>query len=168
MQPVTVVFTDPNASPYASSTANYTIKALIDNVGTANDVTAIWDGQATTAFTFTSHNKQFSLPVTMSEGTHTLVLSGTNALGTVSATQVISYTTNQVDEPTAPPVVNFLKPNVNPKAVSNAIYDFTVFVDHVDGPSDITMTVNGTSVTNFTYSLQSKLLAVVPATCYGS
>ncbi|BDS09704.1 beta strand repeat-containing protein [Aureispira anguillae] len=87
----TVVITLPNANPWSTPAPNTIIRASLQNVANANDVTFAVNGQVLTNFVlngtaFEANN------VVLTKGSNTIVITAKNSRGTATANTVIVHT----------------------------------------------------------------------------
>jgi large repetitive protein len=154
--PPVVKFTNPATSPYQTSTVSQTVTATITNVTQASQVNITFNGNPVTNFTFTAGvaNASVSFPVTLVSGTNTATVKGTNTAGSDTKSTDLVYRVN-----TVPPTVDINNPPNSPYDVYNAAFTMTAVVQNVNSASEITVKVNSTTVTGWTYDMNTKILS---------
>ena len=147
--PPLVTITNPNSNPFNTNNATQTITATVLNVAGASNISAFFNGNSITNFTYNTTSKVFSYNANLVLGTNTLVISGTNTVGTDSKTQTINYTL-----PCSDPTVSFAVPIVSASGTTS----FTAIVGNVSNQNMINVTNNGTSIP-FTFDANTNLVS---------
>ena len=137
LPPPVVTITAPNTNPYATSNSTETITATVLNVAGVNDISAIFNGVPTTNFSYNSTNKVFSYNAPLVDGINSLIVSGTNTVGTDSKTQTITKS-----EPCVDPTVSFDQPTAN----TNGYASFFATVGNITNSNLIVVSHNGSPV----------------------
>ena len=137
LPPPLVTITAPNTNPYATSNSTETITATVLNVAGVNDISAIFNGVPTTNFSYNSTNKVFSYNAPLVDGINSLIVSGTNTVGTDSKTQTITKS-----EPCVDPTVSFDQPTAN----TNGYASFFATVGNITNSNLIVVSHNGSPV----------------------
>lgn len=148
-----VTITYPTSNPYTSPTANMTLTAVVLNVTSSDYVEVKVNNVATTAFSFDKKNGQLSLPLSLSSGTTTVSIKGTNNSGSNIKTETINYTA----APAAlPPVVILNQPSISNSRVGEHL-STTGNVANATAQSQITVKFNGQvlSSSNWSYNPSS-------------
>jgi len=146
-----ITITTPNVSPFAATSASATLNATVMNVTAASQITVSLNGAATSAFTFTPGTHQLSMTASLIPGSNTITIAATNAGGSDSKTQVINYTV-QVQ----PPVVSFITPASGSASSGVPTFAITAKATNVLNASQVSVKVNGTPVTGFTFAALTK------------
>jgi hypothetical protein len=141
LPPPVVAITSPNTNPFSSTNSTETITATVLNVVGANDISAIFNGTLTTNFSYNSTSKVFSYNADLINGLNSLIISGTNTVGTDSKTQTITKS-----EPCIDPTVNFAEPTVSDSGHTS----FFATVGNITNSNLIVVSHNGSAVP-FTY-----------------
>jgi len=142
-----VNITYPSQNPYTSPQNNINIAASILNVDSRNDVTFNVNGQNLTNFSF-SGTSFTANGIQLKNGNNTFTITGSNSQGQDSKSTVVVYS------PTPPPVVTISNPNQNPFITQNNQVTINAAIKNVSTRNDVTFTVNGQQVTNFTFTGQ--------------
>ncbi len=141
LPPPVVAITSPNSNPFSSTNSTETITATVLNVAGANDISAIFNGTLTTNFSYNSTSKVFSYNADLINGLNSLIISGTNTVGTDSKTQTITKS-----EPCIDPTVNFAEPTVSDSGHTS----FFATVGNITNSNLIVVSHNGSAIP-FTY-----------------
>jgi hypothetical protein len=141
LPPPIVTITSPNANPYSTTNSTETITATVLNVAGVNDISAIFNGALTTNFSYNSTSKVFSYNAPLSNGLNSLIISGTNTVGTDSKTQTITKS-----EPCVDPTISFSEPTANTSGYTS----FFATVGNITNSNLIVVSHNGSTVP-FTY-----------------
>jgi PKD repeat protein len=123
--------------------ASHELAGTITNIKNKNDVTITVDGRADNGFQFVPNTTALSSKYKLQPGTHTIVVTATNACG-----QDAKSFTIVVQEPCIPPVVNFTVTAVNR---NDASHELIGTIANVKNKSDISITVNGSPDNGFQY-----------------
>ncbi len=128
--------------------ASAPIQANVLHVGGKSDIKFLLNGTQTTNFSYNANTDVLTANVNLVEGTNNIKIIGTNSAGSDSDSKSITYI-----KPTQkqPPVVNINKPGNGQKFISNSA-DLKATVLHVNSKSGVTVKVNGTKTTNFTFN----------------
>lgn len=153
-QPPIVTITNPNTTPYITSTAGFTVQATVLNVA-QNGVTVNVNGALTTNFTFDPYTTLLTLPLNLIEGANVITITGTNAVGTDSKSTTIIY---RKPVTIVPPIVTFIDPAVNPTTVFSQSYDLKARVQNVTSSQQITLKINGTISGSFVFTPSSETM----------
>lgn len=151
----TVQITTPAQDPYRSTQSTTTINATIRNVSSRNNVTFTVNGRTSTNFSF-SGTSFVANNVSLNNGNNNIVITGSNSSGTAQDTRVITYTAPK------PPGVNITSPSANPFNTSSNRVTINATIDNVLSSRDVTFTVNGRQMTNFTFSGRNFTASNVP------
>jgi hypothetical protein len=96
--PPDVEITVPSADPFTSTTAAFTLKATVLNVGSASEITMTVNNGVITGWTYDMNSKVLTYSTTLVAGaTNVYVITATNANGTDSDRQSVTYNTVPVD-----------------------------------------------------------------------
>lgn len=137
--------TAPNKSTYTSPKPNYTVQATIQNVTNKNQVTVKNNGKTVTNFTFANGKLKYALTIPNS-GTN-IKITATNAGGSDNKTVVLNY-----NKPKQPPVVTMINPKKSPYTSTSPSISIKARVQYVSGRNNITVMVNGSKRTGFTFT----------------
>jgi hypothetical protein len=139
-----VAITNPSNGAAAVSTAGYNFTATIQNITSAQGISLKLNGTTISNFTFANGNVQAN--VTLTPGLNTFVLTATNACGTVMDTKTITFNN------CVPPTASITSPSANGTTVSSAGYNFTATVQNITSAQGISLKLNGTTISNFTFN----------------
>lgn len=153
----TITNVNPSSTNGNTDSPSYTFKAQLTNVRSSNDISLKLNGSAITNFTFDAGSKILSAVLRLREGVNSIVLTATN--GDKSETRTYNVTYTPKVEPK--PVITNISPASTTDNVDSPAYTFKASVTNVRSKDDISMTLNGSAVTNFTYSSSSKQVSAV-------
>ena len=150
-KPPTVIITNPANEVSNSGVANVTINSTILNVNNASGVTFTVNGQQNNNFTlsgtsFSANNVQ------LNEGSNNIVIRATNQDGNASDNASITYTKPQDVRIPTPPTVVITNPSTEPFTTNNATAVINATITNVSNAQNVTFTVNGQNVRNFSLS----------------
>jgi hypothetical protein len=146
-----VTFITPSTVNSTTGLAVQNIVATVTNVFTASQVNVQVNGTATTNFTF--NNGTVTLNANLNIGNNTVTITGTNAAGYDSKTVTIVY--NKLGGISNPgnlspkPVVTITSNN---GTTGNSTQTVTANITFITMSSQVSITVNGASVTTFMYN----------------
>jgi len=142
--PPTAVINSPSTNGTTVATGAYNFTATVQNIASAQGVSLKLNGTSISNFSFTNGNIQAN--VNLQEGLNTFVLTATNACGTITDTETITF--NSCVPPTA--VIN--SPSANGTTVATGAYNFTATVQNIASAQGISLKLNGTSISNFSFT----------------
>lgn len=163
--PPVVTITNPATSPANVTNPQFNFSATVLNVQNQSQVKMTFNGQNFPNFVFNTTTGGLTTPLTLIEGTNTVTVTGTNTFGTDTETATIVYTKPQT---LAPPVVTYTSPSVNPYTASNQSYNVVATVTNVTQSSGIKVSLNGTNITNFTFTPSTKKVAFTASLIEGA
>jgi len=140
----TASITTPSANGTTVNNATYSFSATVQNMTSADGITLKLNGSTVTNFTFTNGTIQAN--VNLQAGLNTFLLNATNTCGTATETRTITF--NNCIAPTA----TITSPSANGTTVNAAAYNFTASVQNMGSTQGITLKLNGTNITNFTFN----------------
>ncbi|CAG5087503.1 hypothetical protein [Parvicella tangerina] len=159
--PPIVNITNPSNNPHNTTSANQVVNAEIQHVETVTGVTAKFNGQAVSNFTFDPVTDKFAFNASLQLGANVLEITGTNNVGTASKSQTIIYTqpVNECDVP----VIDLTQPTVQTKTVpgsGNSGNNLTIntsnskgaIVGKIEGSSSLDFKINGVSSPGYNYN----------------
>ena len=152
-EPPIVTITNPPYSPYTTANGIFNLASTVLNVDSKSQIKVYFNGINLTNFSYSTSTKNLGATLNLSEGTNTVTVTGTNAVGSDSKTVKIIYTK---PEQVQPPIVNFIFPSVDPYGTSQQAIHITASVLNVTSKSNITVTVNGNNFSNFNYNSNNK------------
>lgn len=152
--PPVVTITNPNVNPYSATSPVAAVSATVMNVSAANQITVTVNGAVSNAFTFNAASHQVSLSLNLINGSNTVTIAASNADGNDSKTQTINYAV-----PVKPPVVSFITPASGSATSLVATFAITAQALNVSNSGQITVKVNNTPVTAFTFQESTQKIA---------
>ena len=151
------------------NTPTYLLKARIQEIKTKTDLQVYVNGQAFTAFTYSSNIGQLSGVIKLNEGVNTVRVVATNSAKSVEANYKITYKKagsvaigggNSGSTVDIPPVITLISPNKTSETTNNPTFAIKAKITNVSGKSDITVTINGRNVTGLTYNTSSQQMTL--------
>ncbi len=143
--PPRVGFTQPATTGLSVNAAAYTWKVTVQNITNAQaaqGIVVLFNNVPTNNFMF--DNGQLTFSSNLVSGLNTLKVTATNACGTVTETSSINYIS------CVPPTVSIDPPYS--RSPSNSTYFLSASVTNVTSSQNISVTQNGQSVNNFTFT----------------
>ena len=152
-QPPVVSFTNPSNSPITIYNDVYNVQGQILYVNSLSNINFKINGISTNNFNYSFSSKVLSSNVTLIPGANVFEITGTNNDGSDYASTTIIY-----KEPiiATPPIVTITNPATNPLTVNTSAYNVSATALHVNNFADIQVTVNGSSINNFTFNNSTK------------
>jgi hypothetical protein len=154
-QPPIVEYVVPSSNPYQTSVQTQVVKATVQNVTNSSQIDVNINGNNISNFSFNASTHVMEFTASLVEGANTVTTTGTNSDGVDSETMTIIY--RKLEKPVMP-VVTYLNPITNPITVYSSAYSVQAKVEHVEGPADIKLRINGNLTNNFNYSTSSELM----------
>jgi large repetitive protein len=145
--PPTVRITNPFNNPFNTNSPNANINATITNVNNASNLTFTVNGQVIRNFNF-SGTSFTANGINLVQGNNSVVITASTADGTASDQVNIIYQPVAVN----PPTVRITQPGSNPFNTQNSSENIRATITNVRNASDITFTVNGQNIRNFSFS----------------
>lgn len=144
-----VNFTNPSYSPYQEKrSTDFNVEAKVLNVSNRNQVKVSYNGMQINDFNFNGTNVSFT--VKLNPGNNTVIVSATNNAGSDSKTAIINYSG-------IPPQIVFTNPLQNPFTTTVAACDVSASISNVYNNYDVVFKLNGSTLYNYSYSVQSGL-----------
>ena len=156
-----VNITSPARSPYETDLRNTSIRAILKNVTSKNDIRFYVNGQERSLFNYDSRAGRFSINLELVNGRNEVTIKGSNEAGEAQDEVTIIY--KRDNTPTMdPPVVTITSVSSgtsNPMDPNSQLCRTTVVatVLNVTRKSDIIFRLNGNKRTDFTYDSSSKV-----------
>lgn len=148
-----VTYVNPSTNPFTSNKAKgVSVSASVIGISNANQVECTVNGN-TVQHSFNNATNMVSFTTTLLEGNNPVSIIATNQCG--STTQPLTLV---FDKPIPAPEVDITTPSQDPTTTSSSTVLVRATVLNVSGQSAIEMTVDGQSITNFSYSYTSKIL----------
>ncbi|MEZ4938157.1 MAG: hypothetical protein R2799_11250 [Crocinitomicaceae bacterium] len=146
INPPEVDITNPNVSPYNTSNSGMTIKAIIDNVASASQITVIFNGMTVSNFNYSPTSGILTFYTGLQNGNNTVKITAVNQAGSDMDQATIIYNPPVTIDP---PQVVFTSPTSSPKLVAGKDYTVKGFVRNVTSSSQVIFKVNGQTITNY-------------------
>ncbi len=166
--PPIVNFTNPTLNSTNVTNPQYNIVATVLNVGSKNDITFSVNGVISNNFTFNNSTKMLSALINLKEGNNTVTVKGVNQIGSDVKTVNIVYTKPQQQVTPVPPVVTIDVPNTNPFNTNSPVEIINGSVLNVTSANNISVLVNGNSISNFNYDLNTKRISFSANLIFGA
>lgn len=145
-EPPTVQITTPSADPHTTSNASQNVVATTTNISASNQINVTINGQ-NTSFNFDASTSTISFNAGLQEGSNNVNITVVNNDGNASDATEIIYNKPVVVQP---PIVSFSSPDVSPKEVTSGNFTINGFVENIDAPAQLQITVNQQPYTSHT------------------
>ncbi|MBG0859729.1 MAG: hypothetical protein IQL11_09515 [Bacteroidales bacterium] len=157
MSPPLVEIIIPSGNTYSSAEGTLEITARARNVKGKQDIQVVLNNK-NIAFDFNPLYGNIKSKIALAEGKNTLIITASNAAGSNSDDVAIIY-----NRPVTVvlPLVKFIEP-ASPLTVNKNILAISVQTKNVKAWQDVTVTVNGTSFTNFNFSPEGVVKTNIP------
>lgn len=156
-KPPIVTFIDPAIDPTTVWTSTYNVEARVENVESASDIQLTINGIASTAFSFSPSSQLMNFTTGLMEGANVVQVKGTNKWGSDIEATTIIYKKIVAQ---APPVVNITYPAMDNEVFTVPNITLTANVLNVTSASNISVIVNGTATSDFTFNTSTKVLTL--------
>ena len=150
-----IVFTSPIASPFNTSTPNYTYKATLTNVNSVNELVVKYNNTVITNYTYFNSELIFNAPLIV--GSNILDITATNAGGSIQSSAEVKYSVREIKKR---PIITLIQPNTSTFITESYTNVLKIGVQNVNQQQDITIKVDGAAYTNFTYNNISKEVTI--------
>jgi hypothetical protein len=151
-QPPFVDITNPGQYRTVVNNPQFPLTAIVKEVRSNQNVVLKHNGIALTDFTF--GNQYVKRSMNLIEGENKIYIQGVNEFGKAQDSVIIIY-----EKPEAlPPVVTITAPVRNPLSTTATAYVIEAKVENVESKNQIIFNLNGQSLTNFSYNMNTKLL----------
>ncbi len=148
--PPQVNITRPTSS--SSSSPNINLEAKVLNVTSKSGITLTLNGRAVSKFSFNTSSKLVTASLVLNNGRNTIIVKARNADGEDEDSKVISY-----QKSSSPPQVNITRPVAATSSTPNVSLQAKVL--NVNSKRDISLTLNGTTISNFAFNTKSKIVS---------
>ncbi len=163
--PPIVNIIDPNINNKVYRVSNINARATLLNVASSNDIVVTLNGTRIYNFSFNSNTKLLSVPLSLSVGNNTLIVTGNNSDGTDSDQKTMRY---KKAVSINPPTVNFTNPSITPVTVNNASFTLSALTTNVTGKNQIILKQNGNVVNSSNYTFSSSTISYPTALVLGN
>ncbi|MES2567063.1 MAG: hypothetical protein V4565_09375 [Bacteroidota bacterium] len=140
---------NPASSINNTTLALYKFKLGILNVNSKSDIEVIFNGDVQSNFTYDNELKELIFQTNLSAGNNTLTVKATNSSGSDSKRITVAFA--RPIEIKSPPLVTITTPSLNLSTAKNSNYVFNATITNMQTTSGITVTFNGSNVTNYTF-----------------
>ena len=141
-----ITFLNPG-SPVAVSENVFTLRALVRNVSSPNDVTLSVNGSYTGNFSFNGSG-EVSAYLNLREGDNSVEITARNEAGSHSERTAIRFVKPIRKDP---PVIHLLVPATSPWKTSETTTELHASIEHIEAVDGITFTINGSNSRNFSF-----------------
>lgn len=148
-QPV-ITMVEPGTTSFTTTSSVENLTAIISNVAAQSNVQFKVNGVAV-PFTFNPTSGTLTSAITLNNGTNSVSITATNNCGNASSSTTITY-----NRPLVPPVVTITTPNVNPYSTTVGTTNVIATILNVNNISGVSMKVNGSSSSNFTFNVATQ------------
>lgn len=152
--PPTVSFIAPYQTNTTVSSGTYNFIATTTQITSASQVSVALNGSKINNFTFQPTTNQITFTGSLIEGYNTAVVTVVNNDGSASATTSVLYR-----KVATAPTVNFTNPATSPITVTVSTYNVVAKAVNVTLKSQVTLYVNGSKTTLFTFNPSSGEIA---------
>lgn len=153
LPPPIVTIINPTSNPHTVNDKNFNLESTVLNVSTNAQVKVVVNGKNTNNFTFDASTHKVNVPLTLNSGTNTILIKGTNTVGSDEKSTTIILRESAV---ILPPVVKFINPSSNPYSSTIGTYGVLATVLNVADKSAIQVIINGSSISNFNFNPSNK------------
>lgn len=147
--PPSVSLINPLTEINAANSLQYNFKLLVLNVASKNDISLLFNGNATNSFVYNATTKQVDFQTNLIVGNNTVVVKGTNAFGVDSKTIQVNYTPPVVIKTPPSVIINYPMNSLATSSSPNFI--FKASVTNVPAASGLVVKLNGNVITNYVY-----------------
>jgi hypothetical protein len=153
-----VYFIDPSGSSASTQSPLILVTAKTEHVTSAGSVTVKVNGQQIPNFNFNSGNSTVSFNAALVPGSNTIEVRAFNNQGSDAATLNVNYSNANVYSGSSPaPVVTITYPS-NPFNTAQSNVNVSATVLNVTSKSQIAVSINNSTTSNFTYDNNSKVV----------
>ncbi len=161
MDPPLIKIIRPKPLPYSTQNAYVNVKAEIENVSSAADVSCVYNGSAFNNFNFNPNSENFNCGLNLVPGRNELVITATNMVGQDVESVVIIYNEPQAPQPEPtrqPPIVDITRPSTSNTTVNVPNYDLKAVVRYVNSKSNVKFYFNGSTTNSFSFNASTSQL----------
>ncbi len=151
-----VTITTPATNPHNTNAGTQQVQATILNINTSQDISVTVNGAPFTMFSYNMVTKVLTMNAVLMQGSNNVTIKATNSAGFDSKTATINYSIVQLPKPVV--TINF--PQQNPYTTTQNSTAINATVLNVNAVSEITVLMNGSPFTNFSYSMSTKVLTM--------
>ncbi len=157
-----VRFTNPGKSSASVRTDRFTVKAKIQHVKDKKDITFKMNGKSLSNFKYSAKSGELSITVRLKTGKNNFSIEAQNESGKDDAQAVVNYQ-HMISKKNPPKIsnLNASTPTIDPFNPDKGRSRITATIEHVSKKNQITVKVNGSKVSSFSYNTSTKKLDVV-------
>lgn len=148
--PPVIQVTSPTGNPISVQTPSINLIADIEELSSSKQLKVTVNNLPVYSYSYNTSTDQFEMPVLLQNGENTVRIEANNDCGEDVAVIRIVYTSVPVVG--EPPVVQFSRPNNSGLETTDASYLINANASRVSSRSNLTLTVNGMTTNNFTFS----------------
>jgi large repetitive protein len=152
----TVVITEPSGSGTSTTAATAAIEATTGNIQRRDDISFFVNGARNTNFTFNANTGRFSATANLVIGNNDFIIRVVNSDGSAEAVTSIRRTEGSGELPLRP-VVRILSPANQSESDRNTA-SVRASIENVTDRNNMSLTVNGTRLTNFSFNTGNREL----------
>lgn len=150
-RPPVVTFNNPSSTPFRTSNPSFAIRANVQYVKSARDLTFTHNGADYSTFIYNPMSRTFESTVNLEIGENVFILTGVNADGIDNDRVVIIYE-RIADDRANPPVVNIVDPAVRPHTVNQLNYIVKADIQNIKARNQLAVTFNEVPFSDFSFS----------------
>ncbi len=144
-----VNITSPARSPFETDLRNFSVRAILENVTSKNDVRFYVNGLERSLFDYDSRTGRFSVDISLVDGRNEVIVKGSNEAGSDQDEATIIYRNNTPTQ--EPPRVNITQPTQNYSEVTNDRATINAVLENVTTKNDVRFYVNGSQQSSFSF-----------------
>lgn len=148
--PKIVISTTNEPLRILSSEYQKSVEGFIYNVLSKDQINIFINGQKATNFSFNPVSHAFKVSFQANAGNNTVKIVATNPCGTDETSTNVDVTVKN------PPTVNFTIPANTGTTTNQPAYSFVAITTNITSSNQVTVTLNGNSITNFTFLPNTK------------
>jgi large repetitive protein len=158
----TITFIQPGAKIRGGITkSEYEVKAKVTGVEGSANIKVFANNTSVRLFTYNAKTQEVSYKVTLKEGKNTFKITAENKSGSTQAEADITYTPKATGAVPEVKINSTSQPSTNPFNPNTAKTSVTATLKNVTERSQITITVNGTPLTDFEFTTATGALKCV-------
>jgi large repetitive protein len=154
--PPVVTITNPSNSPHQVEVPTIPVTASVLNVAGASNIQVLVNGATMNNFAYNAVSKIVNFNLNLLEGSNTIKIIGTNAVGQASDEGVVIYRKVEV---VPPPIVKIINPAPN-TVVHSAAYAMKASLLNINDVSQIQLIFNGQTIPSnaYTFNVNTHIL----------
>lgn len=159
-----VEFINPSKSGTSVRKGNTNIKVKVLHVAAKKDITLKVGGRSVKQFKYNTRTKELTASISLKSGNNVVFVEASNNAGKANAETTIKYASTVIIAPTKAPKIktfSMSQPTANPLNPNQGKSRVTATFENVTATKDITLVVNGTTITGFNYDPKTKKISVI-------